>query len=150
MWCETEGCVVTEGPTVKITFQNVSSMEPQRERSPLDVPQRQKRVCRYQDIKRDFFVFRLPTHPTQCNFPKECQVKHYLAGIRETDSRIRRIVKEGSAGTPLSPTVEFGNSLNKTWKDWFTDFVLFQRIQPLPCKPRATSQLLFCHASQVL
>lgn len=97
-------------------------MEPQRERSPLDIPQRQQRVCRYQDIKRDFFVFRLPTHPTQCNFPKECQVKHYLAGIRETDSRIRRIVKEGSAGTPLSPTVEFGNSLNKTWKDWFTDF----------------------------
>ena len=40
-----------------------------------------------------------------------------LAGIRETDSRIRRIGKEGGAGTPLSPTVEFGNSLNETWKD---------------------------------
>lgn len=39
--------------------------------------------------------------------------KKYLTGIRETDSRIRRIVKEGSAGTPLSPTVEFGNNLNE-------------------------------------
>lgn len=33
-----------------------------------------------------------------------------LTGIRETDSRIRRIVKEGSAGTPLSPIGEFGNN----------------------------------------
>lgn len=121
-----------------------------RERSPLDVPQRQQGVCRHQDIKRDFFVFRLPTHSTQCNFPKECQVKHYLAGIRETDSRIRRIVKEGNAGTPLSPTVEFGNSLNETWKDWFTDFVLFKRNQPLAYKLRTTTQLFFFHVPQVL
>lgn len=46
-------------------------------------------------------------------FPKERwqEIQAYLTGIRETDSRIRLIVKGGSAGTPLSLIFEFGNNL---------------------------------------
>lgn len=55
----------------------------------------------------DFFVFK------QVYFPKEKwqEILAYLTGIRETDSRIRLIVKGGSAGTPLSLIFEFGNNL---------------------------------------
>lgn len=54
-----------------------------------------------------FFVFK------QVYFPKEKwqEILAYLTGIRETDSRIRLIVKGGSAGTPLSLIFEFGNNL---------------------------------------
>lgn len=85
------------------------------ENTVLGVPQKQPRVCR-QDMKRDFFVFRLTTYPINATFQKP-KVKPYLAGIRETDSRIRRIVKEGGAGTPLSLAVEFGKSLEETWNE---------------------------------
>lgn len=46
-------------------------------------------------------------------FPREKwqEIQAYLTGIRETDSRIRLIVKGGSAGTPLSLIFEFGNNL---------------------------------------
>lgn len=49
----------------------------------------------------------------QVYFPKEKwqEIQAYLTGIRETDSRIRLIVKGGSAGTPLSLIFEFGNNL---------------------------------------
>lgn len=57
----------------------------------------------------------IPLTPVLTLQKKSCRLKNnfYLTGIRETDSRIRRIVKEGSAGTPLSPIVEFGNNLNE-------------------------------------
>lgn len=54
-----------------------------------------------------YFVFK------QLYFPKQKwqEILAYLTGIRETDSRIRLIVKGGSAGTPLSLIFEFGNNL---------------------------------------
>lgn len=54
-----------------------------------------------------FFVFKQLYFPKQ----KRQEILAYLTGIRETDSRIRLIVKGGSAGTPLSLIFEFGNNL---------------------------------------
>lgn len=59
------------------------------------------------------FMLSIPPAPIKLSKRKAVGKKKYLTGIRETDSRIRRIVKEGSTGTPLSPTMEFGNSLNE-------------------------------------
>ena len=57
------------------------------------------------------FTLSIPSAPVQ--LPIKAVGAKYPGGIRETDSRIRRIVKEGSAGTPTSPTLEFGNNLNE-------------------------------------
>lgn len=69
---------------------------------------------------------------------------NYLTGIRETDSRIRRIVKEGSAGTPLSPIVEFGNNLNEIRERLFHRLGVNFTVSPaLPCKLTAPQTELY-------
>ena len=63
------------------------------------------------ELLSSVFTLSIPSAPVQ--LPIKAVGAKYPGGIRETDSRIRRIVKEGSAGTPPSPTVEFGNNLNE-------------------------------------
>lgn len=98
---------------------------------------------RQQNAKEFSFALGFSMLPTPIQASKgKAMSKNYLTGIRETDSRIRRIVKEGSAGAPVSPKVEFGNNLSKIRERQAYRCAMNLQIIGLPC-------LVSCYSTEV-